>query len=416
MSDYEFLTVDTVAEYLRTRPGLSEHIDPENLVDVREVGDGNLNLVFLAKDDTGRGICLKQSLPYVRMTGEGWPMTPERARREANALRTHAALTPDLVPTLYDFNHDRYVMAMEDLSDHNVWRGLLNESESHEGVAEAMGRYVGSLAFGTSVFALPREELSEQIAATQNPQLCEITEDLVCTEPVHDIGRNSVLAANQPDADAFAADPAVRGALGWAKWIFMTQAEALIHGDLHTGSVMVRRGEDGRVDSIKAFDPEFAFYGPVGYDVGALWANYVIAAARALALGEDDRAHWCLSLIGRTWDSFTAEFIRLWPSRRDDRIWDDTFRDERIEQWRRDAWLFAGAKMSRRIVGAAKTTDVETLAEPVREGAARGVLRTATAMFNEVWQHRRAPECPALLDLATRELVDSRTNTPGSTA
>ena len=34
----------------------------------------------------------------------------------------------------------------------------------------------------------------------------------------------------------------------------MTNAQALLHGDLHTGSVFVRD------DSTKVIDPEFAFY------------------------------------------------------------------------------------------------------------------------------------------------------------
>ena len=44
---------------------------------VREVGDGNLNLVFLVDGPHG-GVCVKQSLPYVRAAGESWPMPLER--------------------------------------------------------------------------------------------------------------------------------------------------------------------------------------------------------------------------------------------------------------------------------------------------------------------------------------------------
>ena len=67
----------------------------------------------------------------------------------------------------------------------------------------------------------------------------------------------------------------------------MTHGEALIHGDLHTGSVMVGGGRAA------AIDPEFAFYGPVGFDLGALWANAAIAASRADRLGRPEafRAH-----------------------------------------------------------------------------------------------------------------------------
>ena len=69
------------------------------------------------------------------------------------------------------------------------------------------------------------------------------------------------------------------------------------------------------------FDSEFAFYGPVAFDLGAIWANYVIAAARAYALGEDDRAEWTLSLPGQTWRAFEDEFRRRWPERLDPRVW-----------------------------------------------------------------------------------------------
>jgi 5-methylthioribose kinase len=42
----------------------------------------------------------------------------------------------------------------------------------------------------------------------------------------------------------------------------MNNAQALIHGDLHTGSILIKE------DSMKVIDPEFAFYGPMGYDIG----------------------------------------------------------------------------------------------------------------------------------------------------
>ncbi len=45
---------------------------------VREVGDGNLNLVFIVEGPDG-SVCVKQALPYVRAAGPSWPMSPERA-------------------------------------------------------------------------------------------------------------------------------------------------------------------------------------------------------------------------------------------------------------------------------------------------------------------------------------------------
>ncbi|MFP3340817.1 phosphotransferase, partial [Micrococcus sp. SIMBA_131] len=55
------------------------------------------------------------------------------------------------------------------------------------------------------------------------------------------------------------------------KHSFLTKGEALIHGDLHTGSLFVTEG------STKVIDPEFAFYGPAGFDVGAFIANITLS-------------------------------------------------------------------------------------------------------------------------------------------
>lgn len=52
---------------------------------------------------------------------------------------------------------------------------------------------------------------------------------------------------------------------------FCERAQALIHGDLHTGSVMVT------TDSTQVIDPEFAFYGPMGFDIGAYLGNLILA-------------------------------------------------------------------------------------------------------------------------------------------
>ena len=385
MADYEFLTNESLAGYIASKPELNSRINAAALTSVNEIGDGNLNLVFLAKDAEGRGMCLKQALPYVRMTGEGWPMTPDRARHEVESIQAHHALEPTLLPEIYLFDAARHIIAMEDLSDHEVWRTALNRGEKHEGAAAAIGRYMGAVAFGTSTFAMDREALSEAIARTQNPQLCVITEDLIFTEPVVSAGRNSVLPANEPDAAELSADPVMMKAMGQAKWYFMTHAEALIHGDLHTGSIMVRHPAGSwECDSVKAFDSEFAFYGPVAFDIGILFANYIIAAARAYALREDDRAAWCLGLIAQSWDAFEAEFRRRWPQRLDPRVWGDVFLEELIDRWGSESWLFTAAELARRTVGAAKTSDVQTLPENLREGAARGDLQVARSLVREM--------------------------------
>lgn len=374
--EYEILTTDTVAQYLAAHPSAAPNLDTENIVQTEEIGDGNLNLVFRVQDGSGASVIVKQALPYVRMTGEGWPMTPERAAKEAHSLDVHSRLVPDLVVNVYEYDPENYVLAMEDLSDHTVWRGVLNEGIRTDGVAQALGRYVANVAFSTSVLGSDRADVAEELATTQNPELCVITEDLVFTEPVFDAGRNSVIPANEVDAKELAQDEAFQQAMAVAKWRFMTEAQALLHGDLHTGSVMVAMDE-GDVSSVKVFDSEFAFYGPIGFDLGALVANYTFAASRALALGEADRCDWALAMIGQTWDSFAQVFKELAVDNQSPKLWDGRFIDTLLASLFEDMLLFASAKMARRIVGAAKVKDIESLEEGIRAAAARGVLHAS---------------------------------------
>lgn len=374
---YEPLDVDRVSTYLARHPEWRELVGSTDLR-VSEIGDGNLNLVFIVRSDEARpGIVLKQSLPWVRVHGESWPLTVERAAREAHAYETYAPFAGDLVPTYHGFDPTAYVLAMEDLADLRVWRGALNDGEIHAGAAAAIGTLVARIAFWTSDFGRDPEERRRLAAASVNPELCRITEDLVLTEPYIEHEHNWHHPPLQPLVDELRSDPAVRLEVADLKHRFLTHGEALIHGDLHTGSVMVGGGRT------VAIDPEFAFYGPVGFDLGALWANAVIAAARADRLDRDDafRQH-VAGIWPESWSAFVAELRHLWPDRAD-AFFPDALLDRRLDQIWTDAVGYAATKAIRRMIGYAHVSDIETLEEPRRSSAAAAVLRAARALLLE---------------------------------
>lgn len=380
---YEFLSVENIPAYLASRPELVDVLNAKSLTDIREVGDGNLNLVFIIKDDEGHGVVLKQALPYVRLVGPDWPMYPDRARIEYRTTLTHSKAAPGLVPEIYFFDVDRYIIAMEDLSDHTVWRTALNAGEVNDGTAAAIGGYIAKTAFATSLFGCGSESHKKAMAQSINPEICLITEDLVFTEPYFPNGRNSVLPENEVDAQAIIDDDFMKLEMGVLKFKFMTECQSLIHGDLHTGSVMVKSGADGTNISTKAFDSEFSMYGPIGFDIGALLANFYIAMARSTALNRREHLNFLIHLPVQAWDSFESNFRTLWPTRVDKRVFSDELLDVLLEHWKADALGFAAAKMTRRIVGLAKTSDIETLEPALRTGAARGVLKSAQYIVRE---------------------------------
>jgi 5-methylthioribose kinase len=378
MTDFSQLSADSVPAYLASRPDLSTVLNTNAVESVTEIGDGNLNLVFLVRDGQGRGMVLKQSLPHVR-TDPSWPMTRERTLREATVLAEHHRVDPQHVPALFAFDPINYVLAIEDLSDHEVWRRELIAGRVHDYAAAEIGRYVARVSFATSIFGLSGPRKRILVAATANPELSEITEDLVFTEPYVEHEHNRVLPGNEPDVAALRTDRALLRQIGNARVSFQNNAQALLHGDLHTGSVLVR----AEAESVRVFDSEFGVYGPIGFDLGALWANLVIAAARAEAEGDRDRASRLLALPGELWQAFDAEFRRLWPSRVDPRVFGEDVLEDFLAGVRSDAAVFAGAKAIRRIVGFAKVADIETLDEDARVGAARGVLRAGRLLAVE---------------------------------
>lgn len=375
---YEILTQESIPLYISKQPLLSHLIDSRSIVSIREVGDGNLNFVFVVGDSLGRSIVLKQALPYMRLVGPDWPMSPQRALQEGSALQVQARWAASNVPMLYLIDEDMFVLAMEDLSDHTVWRTNLNSGGQIQGVASQLGAFIATMAFRTSPFTMSGSNFRQSSARAVNSELCAISEDLIFTEPYIGSSRNSVLPANAEDLEALIEDTYMCEQMAIAKWLFLTTSEALIHGDLHTGSVMVRSRSGSIQDpSVKVFDPEFSFFGPIAFDLGMLWANFTIAAARAVAMCDDVRGKWCLQMCLESWESFTSTFRTLCTSHSGHNLFEQQALEARIRCWEQDAILFASAEMCRRVVGLAKVTDLEELEPSLREGAARGLLQAA---------------------------------------
>ena len=267
----------------------------------------------------------------------------------------------------------------------------LNDGERHADAAAALGRYVADVAFGTSAFGVDAEQLKPLVAEAINPPLCKITELLVFSEPYTAGGRRTVPPASRSDVAAFADDPDVIAAIGAAKWNFMTHAEALIHGDLHTGSVMVRGDGDPGGASTKAFDSEFAFYGPVGFDIGQLWANLLMAAARSATLGDADDLAWRLEQPVVVWEAFEETLRAHWPQRVDAAVFTDRFLDRFLDRVRRDSLDAAAAEAARRVIGPYPVSDIETLDPELRVVAVRSILTAARYLLLDAGARRGEP-------------------------
>lgn len=379
---YPLLEAADVLGYLR-RTGLDRLLG-DGPAEVRDVTGGNMNRVFVARAG-GRGVAVKQAPPWVQVAGPGWPASPERIAAEARAYGYLAELAPEVVPVVHAFDAPVYTLVMEDLSDLRVLRDVFVDGGSGDepdavALGRAVGRFVGELTFATSDLGLSSAERAALTVAAVNPDLCRLTLDVLLDEPYRPHEHNRFDPALRREVEAMYADETLRGAVAELRYVFRTRAEALIHGDLHSGSVMVGR-RDG-ADVVKVFDPEFSFVGPVGFDLGLWWANLAIAAAAADAVGNPSLAEARQAGVDASWAAFSRVWRTRWPSRADT-AFPDGYLDAWLARIRREAVGFAGIEAVRRVAGYSHAADLTTLPDGVRVATQRRVLAAAVGWITD---------------------------------
>ena len=363
--------------------------------EIREVGDGNLNLVFIVTSGEA-GVVVKQALPYVRLVGESWPLPLDRAHFEREALKMQAAYVPMHVPKVYHFEPKQAAIVMAYLSPHIILRKGLIKRAKYPKLADHLSTFMAEMLFRTSDLGMPADaKKAVQALLCQNTALCKISEDLIFTDPYRIAALNRWTS---PELDglaaAFRADAPLKVAVQELKWAFLTRGEALLHGDLHTGSVMVTEADT------RVIDPEFAFFGPIGFDIGALLANLMLSYfAQTGHAGEPDAIaayrRWLLDTIEAVWMGFETKFLALWrKSATGDAFVAELFADpagaEALETYRlatmarifADSVGFAGAKMVRRILGLAHVEDLESIENPkIRAACEMKALHLARSLM-----------------------------------
>jgi 5-methylthioribose kinase len=395
---YPILDPESVRGYAAAIDAVRERLDgPPEKWRIQEVGDGNLNLVFIV-EGAGGSVCIKQALPYVRAAGPSWPMTPERAFFEYSYYEAVAPHVGRLIPDILHYDPRLHCLVMERLAPHIILRRGLIEGRRYPDLARCLGEYVARASFFTSDLAQPFERKMESMALfARNTPLLRITVDLVFTDPYCASARNR---HTSPELDAVVAtvrsDGALKAAAARFGQKFLSAPQALIHGDLHSGSVMVTP-EDSRV-----IDPEFAFYGPIGFDLGAFFGNLLLAwyAQPGHEARDGERAayrDWILAEAQRFWESFRTCFLGLWrESGRGDAFPAAMFvnaadaaplaaaRSAFLDVLFADMLGFAACKMIRRIVGFAHVLDFESIADRrARATCEAGALALARRLLTQ---------------------------------
>ncbi|MEA3419680.1 MAG: S-methyl-5-thioribose kinase [Campylobacterota bacterium] len=374
---YNILNVSNLEAYLFSLPVVKEFFDAEALI-IDEIGDGNLNFVFLAtsSSDASRQLIVKQAVPYLRCVGESYPLAKERMTYEIRSLRRFGELSTH-IPTIYYSDEEMSVIIMEYLSDHIIMRKGMIAGTLYPNFAEHISSFLANTLFKTSSLYLSSSDkrtLSAQFIG--NAELCKLTEDFVFTAPFMEHETNAVLPELADVAQRLADDVELKVKILQLKYKFMNQSDALIHGDLHTGSIMISEDETYVIDS------EFAFIGPMGFDIGALIANLVMSwVSHSIQQSNDAYRDWILETIETIWQRFDEKFRLLWDEVEESALLTKGFaNDETVAAYQKyfmrtllqESIGFAGCKIIRRQLGIAGVEDVRGIEDDrLREEANR---------------------------------------------
>ncbi|MFP1930295.1 S-methyl-5-thioribose kinase [Lonsdalea quercina] len=381
MSQYRTFHADDAVAYARQYGGVAE---AHTLVAAEEIGDGNLNLVFKIRDTQGVSrVIVKQALPYVRCVGESWPLTLDRSRIEAETLLTHARFCPQHTVAVLHYDPELAVMVQEDLSDHRIWRNELVAGRHYPQAASQLGEYLAQALFHTSDFYQPPHDKKAAVSRFTNPELCQITEDLFFTDPYIDHERNQFEPELLPNVLALREDRALKRAVAALKHGFLAKAEALLHGDVHSGSIFVAEGK------LKVIDAEFGFYGPIGFDVGSALGNLLLnycgvpglLGAEAAKTARSQRLEECVTL----WRTFAERFTVLCAEQgREPALAADGYAELFLRQVWQDAVGYCGSELIRRTIGLAHVADLDSIADKqARLTAKRHALALGRALIVE---------------------------------
>ena len=249
------------------------------------------------------------------------------------------------------------------------------------GIAEQIGRFMGTVHSRTYIGNLDSATVQYYKQQFANTTMRSITADYVFTFPYTEHETNFWTPGLDPDIQRLKVDTDFLQQAEYLKQIFLTAQQAVTHGDLHTGSVLVQN------NTAKVIDAEFAFYGPVGFDLGLYWANYLLSYFSHQDTSDVQAA--LKTAIAKTWHTYTLEF----------RTVDGTLKEQTLQHIFHEAVGFAGLEMLRRLIGAAHVKDIEGIVDVSRKlRVERAALQFGLTL---VKRYQSLRDVPSVLTLIT---------------
>lgn len=365
MTNYVAFNAQRAIDYVSTliESKQCNFFDSGQTLSAYEFGDGNLNLVFRITDEQNNSVILKQALPYARCVGESWPLTLDRARIEAQVLLNHGAICPTYTANVLHYSEMQALTILEDLGNLQILRTAQNNAEQFPKLAQHVATYLSHTGFYNSDFYLTAQTKKALVSQFTNPELCQITEDLFFSDPYIEHERNNYPKQLQSEVDAIQKNNALKLEIAKLKANFLSNPQTLLHGDMHSGSIFVD------CNNTKMIDPEFGFFGPIGFDIGSFIGNLLLNYCAQAGHIEDFVARrnyqtHLLSCIVDTYSLFEQQWLELIRTKTlDESLAPVGYAQYFMKNVLQDAAGYCGAELIRRTIGLAHVSDIDSISD-----------------------------------------------------
>lgn len=348
---------ETVCACLEQAEGLTEKfqfLKEKDQLDMSDLSDGYLNDVVRvsSRKDPSKTVIVKHAPPYIKGLGPEYPLTDDRGDLEYRALVRFNEACPGSVVRPLGYHDKNKVLCLEDYPQHVVYRKWLLAGNVDENIARKLARDIAIVHRKTHVATLGQGEFDALIKEFRNPALSKITDDFIFSKPFSaDDPTNHWSVELEGKAHNVHHSPEILDVVRAMHKLFQEKKEALIHGDLHTGSALV--GSSGQ--DIRMFDLEFAMVGPCAMDLGLLIANYIFCYYHHLLHEEDNDSHRkvaykLIDICNITVD----EYLQHMSSSVGDR-------EQYVEQLVSETAGFAGCEILSKLLGAGRVEDMDKL-------------------------------------------------------
>ena len=299
-------------------------------VEVAPAGDGNINWVRRVRGADGSALVVKQARAALERFPE-YKVDSARMVYEARYFEVVRARVPaqaGVPPRVLHFDEANRVLVMEDLGDAARLDALLARSSAKPATLEALGAFLGAVHGATRADA---ESLALRFA---NDEMRALHGEHIFTLP-YQPNEFPIEPRLRALADDVLARPGLRPRIAELRARYYASREALVHGDVQPGNVLVQ-GVSPRL-----LDAEIAHVGDPAFDLGQALAHVHVHRVHARDVAALDACERALF----------AGYART------------AFADPELEVRAR---AYAGVEILRRAIGAARLPVLGTTARAER--------------------------------------------------